>query len=233
MKAPLDAEHNFMWLLGALVFLLFSDAMFAQVDSRAGQRFVNLTLMVTMVIAVWSVDTDKRRWLTWKLGASLIFATIMISDSIIESNFLATYQLFITLIFLLFSLHLCWKQVMFSGFVDGNKVIGAICIYILIGLIWAFFYLMVEHYFPGSFKGLDPGIWQHNLEELIYYSMVTLTTLGYGDITPTLPLARFLAYAEAVTGVFYTTILVASLIGMRLAHYSEQMNHGKNGSGDT
>ncbi len=65
MKARLDAEHNFMWLLGALVFLLFSDAMFAQVDSRAGQRFVNLTLMVTMVIAVWSVDTNKRRWLVF------------------------------------------------------------------------------------------------------------------------------------------------------------------------
>jgi voltage-gated potassium channel len=47
--------------------------------------------------------------------------------------------------------------------------------------------------------------------------MVTLTTLGYGDITPEQPLARFLAYSEAVAGIFYTTILVASLIGVRLA----------------
>ena len=50
--------------------------------------------------------------------------------------------------------------------------------------------------------------------------MVTLTTLGYGDITPTSPLTRFLAYMEAAIGVFYTTVLVASLIGLRLAGYT-------------
>ena len=51
------------------------------------------------------------------------------------------------------------------------------------------------------------------MEDVIYYSMVTLTTLGYGDITPAQPLTRFLAYMEAVAGIFYTTVLVASLIG--------------------
>ena len=74
--------------------------------------------------------------------------------------------------------------------------------YILIGLIWSFGYLIVEHLFPGSFKGLEDSLWQHNLEELIYYSLVTLTTLGYGDITPQQPLAQFLAYMEAITGIF-------------------------------
>ena len=110
---------------------------------------------------------------------------------------------------------------MFRGMVDGNKIIGAICIYMLIGIIWAFGYLVVEFLFPGSFSNLEEELWQENLEELLYYSMVTLTTLGYGDITPQQPLARFLAYMEAVVGIFYTTILVASLIGMRLAHYGE------------
>ena len=53
--------------------------------------------------------------------------------------------------------------------------------------------------------------------------MVTLTTLGYGDITPQQPVARFLAYMEAITGIFYTTVLVASLIGMRLAQHGETL----------
>ena len=221
MKRVITHRSNFVWLLIALVFLLFSDAIFAQLDSHQGQRLINITLMVTIVAAVWSVQTSQGRWLNWKLGMTLIIAALMIGDSIIESNFLAIYQLTSSFLFLTFSLLLCWRQVMFSGTIDTNKVIGAICIYILIGLIWSFGYLIVEHLFPGSFKGLEDSLWQHNLEELIYYSLVTLTTLGYGDITPQQPLAQFLAYMEAITGIFYTTILVASLIGMRLAHYGE------------
>ena len=61
--------------------------------------------------------------------------------------------------------------------------------------------------------------WQKNIDDVLYYSMVTLTTLGYGDITPLQPLTRFLAYMEAITGIFFTTVLVASLIGLRLASY--------------
>ncbi|NCF18073.1 MAG: hypothetical protein GWP63_07495 [Haliea sp.] len=229
MKRVITHRSNFVWLLIALLFLLFSDAMFAQLDSHQGQRLINITLMLTIVAAVWSVETSQGRWLNWKLGMTFIIAALMIGDSIIESNFLAIYQLTSSFIFLMFSLLLCWRQVMFSGTIDTNKVIGAICIYILIGLIWSFGYLIVEHLFPGSFKGLEDSLWQHNLEELIYYSLVTLTTLGYGDITPQQPLAQFLAYMEAITGIFYTTVLVASLIGMRLAHYSEGISQKTRG----
>ena len=94
---------------------------------------------------------------------------------------------------------------------------GAICIYLLLALVWAFAYQIVEAYVPGSMNGLDHDLWQHNTDDLVYYSFVTLTTLGYGDITPEEPITRFLAYMEAVTGVFYMAILVASLIGIRLA----------------
>lgn len=225
MKRVVHERDNFFVLLLALIFLLFSDALFSQFEALQVQRLINLTLMVTIVVAVWSVQPEKGGWLNWKIGLSFIVASLMISDSMIESNVLAIYQLVTVFMFLCGTLYLCWKQVMFRGMVDGNKIIGAICIYILMGLIWAFAYLITEELFPGSFKGLEPGLWQHQLEELTYYSMVTLTTLGYGDITPTQPLSRFLAYIEAIVGIFYTTILVASLIGMRLAHYSEKITH--------
>jgi hypothetical protein len=224
MKHPVTERDNFIWLLIALVTLLFTDALFAQLGTLEGQRYVNLMLMVTIVAAVWAVDYGQgKRLLNWKLGMSFIIIGLMVGDSLLLDNRLALFQLCSSFLFLSFTLHLCWRQVIFSGVVDGNKIVGAICIYILIGLIWAFAYLIVEQVFPGSFSGLDNGPWQLNLDTFIYYSMVTLTTLGYGDITPQLPLARFLAFMEAITGVFYTTILVASLIGMRLAHYSEKL----------
>lgn len=225
MKAPVSDRNNFVWLLIALVMLLFTDALFSQFEYLEGQRVVNISLMVTIIIAVWAVDYgDGNKLHGLKIAMSVITVGLMVGDSILEDNRLALFQLASSFLFLTFTLHLCWRQVIFSGVVDGNKIVGAICIYMLIGLIWAFAYLIVEQLFPGSFKGLGETVpWQFNLEPLIYYSMVTMTTLGYGDITPQMPLARFLAFMEAITGVFYTTILVASLIGMRLAQHNEKL----------
>jgi hypothetical protein len=203
----------------ALVFLLFSGAMFAQFESEQGQRLVNISLMITLLIAVWSLEQNQRGWMNFKLGATLLIASLMIGDTILGDDRLAFAQLIIAFSFLSLSTYQAWRQVMFTGVIDGNKIIGAICIYILLGLVWAFGYLLVEAVFPNSFNGLDHKLWQHNLQELIYYSMVTLTTLGYGDITPNAPVARFMAYMESITGIFYTTVLVASLIGIRLASY--------------
>ena len=219
MAPHLTHRDNFTWLLLALVFLLFSGAMFAQFESDQGERLVNISLMITLLIGVWSMEQNQKKWMNFKLGATLLIASLMIGDTILGDETLSFPQLILAFSFLSLSTYQAWRQVMFTGVIDGNKIIGAICIYILLGLVWAFGYLLVEAIFPHSFNGLDHKLWQHNLQELIYYSMVTLTTLGYGDITPNAPVARFMAYMESITGIFYTTVLVASLIGIRLASY--------------
>ena len=210
-------RNNFMLLLSALVFFLFAGAVADQFDLVHTNRFINMALMVTLIVNIWAVDSPGTKFVSWKLGATLAIAITMITDTVIESNFLAKFQLLITFIFLCLTLWQAWTQVMFTGHVDQNKIVGAICIYLLMGMVWAFAYLIVEAFLPGSFNGLDGELWQHNTDTMVYYSIVTLTTLGYGDITPEGPIAQFLAYMEAVTGVFYMAILVASLIGIRLA----------------
>ena len=104
--------------------------------------------------------------------------------------------------------------------VDANILFAAICVYMLIGFICGSGYYLIELLVgdPGvltSLKGnLGVGLPRH---EAIYYSFVTLTTLGYGDITPVRPLASAVAYIEAVFGVFYIAILVGTLIGLMLS----------------
>ena len=222
MPKAINTRDNFIWLLVALVFLLFGGAVFDQLESRHGERLINASLLITIIVAVWSIQENQGRWLNRKIGITLAFGVIMISDSLIESIVLSTAQLVMCFLFFGLTLHLAWRQIMFVGQVDGNKIIGAICIYIIMGLVWAFAYLLVEEAFPGSFNGLDHTAWQKNIDDILYYSLVTLTTLGYGEITPVQPLARFLAYMEAITGIFFTTILVASLIGLRLASYTNK-----------
>ena len=220
MMAPQITERdNFFWLLIALVLLLASDAVFSQFESAQGKLLVNISMVLTLFVAVWALERNQRGRVlrNWKIGLTVIVACLMVADSLVENRFLALGQLAGCFLFLCLSLYLVWKQVLFTGYVDTNKIVGSICIYILLGLVWAFGYLIAEELFPGSFNGLDHEVWQGNLEQLVYYSMVTLTTVGYGDITPEQPVARFLAFMEGITGIFYTTILVASLIGVRLS----------------
>ena len=77
-------------------------------------------------------------------------------------------------------------------------------------------YLLIAQAIPGAFNGIEQLVWYENFADISYFSYVTVTTLGYGDITPVAHLARFLVYMEAVVGVFYMAILVASLIGIRI-----------------
>lgn len=104
---------------------------------------------------------------------------------------------------------------------SGDAVFGAVCGYLLLGIIWSILYSAVEMATPGSFRmpvrgdtavaatRPDRGI-------LSYYSFITLATVGYGDVTPTTPLARTLAWIEAITGQFYLAILVAGLVGFKV-----------------
>ena len=86
-----------------------------------------------------------------------------------------------------------------------------------IGIIWALLYGLVEVLIEGSFSGNLLNVGGSRFWDLIYFSFVTLTTLGYGDILPMNSYARTLAYIEAIAGQFYIAILVASLVGAHLS----------------
>ncbi|MHB8957648.1 MAG: potassium channel family protein [Pirellulaceae bacterium] len=89
------------------------------------------------------------------------------------------------------------------------------------GIIWSLLYFAVETASPGSFFMASPGrdgatAAPLHRGDLSYYSFITLATVGYGDVTPTTPLARTLAWTEAITGQFYLAILVAGLVGFKV-----------------
>lgn len=98
-----------------------------------------------------------------------------------------------------------------------DSIFGAVCGYLFLGLAWSMSYLMIETFQPGSFRISEllctPGE-QSRSYVLIYYSFVTLTTVGYGDVTPISPTTRTLAWIEALTGQFYLAIIVAGLVSM-------------------
>jgi hypothetical protein len=103
--------------------------------------------------------------------------------------------------------------------VTRDLIIGAAVVYLLMAIMWTFIFIVVETLHPGSFN-LPEGQNIEAGEHFIYFSFVTLTTLGYGDITPVTRLARNLCTLEAVIGQLYLVVQVAWLVGV---HVSQSM----------
>lgn len=98
--------------------------------------------------------------------------------------------------------------------VSVDTILGALCVYLLISLVAAFSYVAVATADADAFIGLSST--DQRLGDMLYFSVTTLTTLGYGDIAPATPLARALATLEALIGQLYLVVLVAYLVGQRL-----------------
>ena len=95
--------------------------------------------------------------------------------------------------------------------VTRDMSFAAMCAYIILGLIWLFVYAIIETRAPGSFLVAQTGA---SPSELIQFSFVTLTTLGYGDVTPITDFSRSWAILEAILGQFYIAVVLARLVGL-------------------
>lgn len=104
--------------------------------------------------------------------------------------------------------------------ITADVIIGGICVYFLIGLMWAYIFIALEMVHPGSFHIAKDAV--ANEAEFTYFSFVTLTTLGYGDTTPLSTPARNFVLIEAVMGQLYIAILIARLVGIHIAQASSK-----------
>ncbi|MBI3797916.1 MAG: two pore domain potassium channel family protein [Deltaproteobacteria bacterium] len=180
-----------------LVALLASVSAFS--DNRGGSLLVSVLGVVALAF----------RWATY---VSESYVLQFISDSM--------GVLFFALIAVLIL-----AAVLREHTVTGDTISGALCVYFLMALVWAFLFMLVESAHPGSFQitegkkiAADPN---HSLAPplsvFIYFSLVTLSTVGYGDILPLTTPARGLAALEGVIGQFYLAVLVARLVGLYTA----------------
>jgi hypothetical protein len=101
--------------------------------------------------------------------------------------------------------------------VTSETVAGALSAYLFIGLIWAAIFALLERLHQGSVK-LTTEEEAFLLPSCIYYSFVTLTSLGYGDVTPNTMPTQYLSFVEAATGQLYLAVLVARLVGRHTVH---------------
>lgn len=188
---PLFEERSFgRALLAVFLTLVVAGAGYAAAETRK-EKIVAGAVGVPMVLFVW-------------LGMVYRPTTLLVVAYV-----LVTIFLFVVIVLLL-------RGILRHEVVRADTIYGAICVYLLLGIAWAGVYDVIEVFRPGSFQvsealQVDGGL---DWSDTTYFSFVTLTTLGYGDISPVSRLAKSMAMLEAVTGVLYLATLIARLVSM-------------------
>jgi hypothetical protein len=207
-------ENNFYYLfVGLLVLLLLLPTAHMAID-RTVFPLLEIAFVLMLLIGVWSLR--ESRW-SFYAGLALVglAAALALASAALALPWLRLVQLANLGLFCGVSFGITMRHVLARGPITLNQLVGAMCAYLLLGILWAAAYFALHTAMPDAFA-LPADL---AFDQFIYFSFVTLTTLGYGDITPVLPLARALAYLEAVIGQLYVAVLVAALVGRHVAEW--------------
>ena len=173
-------------------------------------------ILVILVAAMYTLDPENRKNRRWVfLGVFAIIAQLVaLTDSPFEGRILAA----MVVIFFFSSLTLrIIVQIAKTNRVNLHVILGSISAYLMIGIAAGLLFVLVEALNPNAISFSYTT--EPNLHDFFFYSFVTLSTLGYGDVTPEAPIAQFLAYTLAIAGQIYMTILVAFLMGKFLTRH--------------
>ncbi|MEP5323550.1 ion channel, partial [Marinobacter alexandrii] len=198
---------NFNLLFLGLLILLLGGPFIHQYGGWSNSLLLELIFGTASLLFLLSFAKDLRVFVLGLIPASLtvvfsILAVVFDKDVFRYSMQISAFA------FCLFAIRYSALEVFLSGAVDLNKIIGSICIYLLLVVAWAIVYDFLELVTPGSFAGLSETTDLSRFDEFSYFSLVTITTLGYGDITPENSVAGITAGLQATAGVFYSAVLV-------------------------
>jgi len=200
-----------------LVFLLVYIFFIYPLGQIASVRLItNLFFLVILVTGAIAATGNR-------VFRTLVFSWSFLALVLLGVNHLFPHEAFLlarnslSLFFLVLLTLFILGQAFREGPTTSHRITGAVAAYLLLGLIWSLAYYLVELGIPGSFslQGL-PGDKETLHSHFFYFSFVTLTTLGYGDIVAVHPMARMLVILEGVTGQLFPVILISRLVSLHV-----------------
>ncbi len=176
-------------------------------------RLVNRVMVTLILVSGVLAVADHRRLAIMLAAISFVVVAIAWGQELVPLAMFSVFRDIVVVGALLVLAFAVGINVFTSGHAIGDRVFGAIVLYLLLGLLWAIAYQIAESLVPGSFASSpnpDAG-----LSGWFYFSFVTLTTVGYGDITPVTSTVRSLAIFEALIGQLYPAIIIARLVSLQ------------------
>lgn len=227
MVRLLSIRFKFKTLLILLFTLAIMDPILKQFGNF-GLGILDILFTMALLTALYSVSGNRRLLIT---GIILVIPIFLLGlSNYAKTNFYLTLLVFTLAItfFVLVGVSIL-IHIVAEEKVTVDLIYGSACVYLLMGFAWAIIYGFIEVLMHGSFKidgtlmGYPDLLGQYSFlnEKLVYFSFVTLTTLGYGDVIPMTGPAKTAATLEAVVGQLYIALLVARLVGLQISQSME------------
>jgi voltage-gated potassium channel Kch len=228
-KQSEDREFGrFAILLAALVMFMCGMA-FVSSDEGIGPWVVRLGTVLLLLAAVYTAS--EQRWhFVVALGLALPALGTQLHEALIDERGIFLLRASLNAALLFFTALLVSMDLLKQHRVSVDTILGGINVYLLFAIGFMFLHAVVEVSSPGSYQyqgeilieviGETPGITAVRM--LLYFSVVTMTTLGYGDIVPIAPVARMLCGGEAVAGQLYVAIFIARLVALQVGQTSRR-----------
>jgi hypothetical protein len=208
-------EERSLTVMLALLLLHFFVLTPGRSLGHAFQFIASLFLILALLAGILALQRRAVR----RLGTFLVAGAIFFRVAAVfgDAAWLTVGDTLFTLFSLMALILIVFRQVSEEGPVSGHRVRGAVALYLLIAIFFAFLYGLTEELAPGAFN--ISGSWADDVargETFYYFSVVTLTTVGFGDITAVHPFVRSLVMLEALIGQLYPAILIARLVTLQL-----------------
>jgi hypothetical protein len=201
-----------------LLVLLLVD-LFVLLPQALGHRLLEVAsgMVFSLVLLSGLLTMARHRALQAVFTVFVLLAVVIHTSQVfLHLPVLASWDFLFTSLALAGLLIVTLWMVYQDGPVTAHRVRGAIAAYVLIAVLFANAYALISYLVPGAFNMPQPTGRTEQMQALYYFSVVTLTTLGYGDITAVHPMARSLVMVEALIGQLYPAILIARLVSLEI-----------------
>jgi hypothetical protein len=208
MKTEAHDRHSLALLVSLLFFLVLSAFL---EENRISQVFMFLSMYATLIVAILKLSEKRAmRWPALLLTASSLLVSLVTIFRPVHTLRTANW--------LLLSAFLGYISVALFSFLQQSsaiiraKLLASLSLYLILGMFYFAVFNLIQEVHPGSFVEVGPTPIMASRDSLLYLSLATLTTLGYGDVLAVSRPARMIVVLEAATGVFYVAITVARLV---------------------
>jgi hypothetical protein len=153
------------------------------------------------------------------ITAAVIAGSLRTISFFFPSLWLLTVQDVFGLLFFALLARLVFKRIFRDGPMTFYRIQGSVVIFLLIGLMYAMLYTVLERYYPNSLHVAEgEQVIKSTYSQMLYFSFVTMTTLGIGDMIPSTPTAKALVVFQGMIGLLYPVIMIARLVSLEVSH---------------
>jgi len=219
-------HHRFTWLLLSLVVYILCTPLIIDLVSEEFAMPAKITVMAISIVwvgaATFAVSTQKS---TMIIAMTLMFTSLLLEffTTLLPTTISIILFHLLRIAFIGFIISHVLRQLFKPRIVTFDTISASLCVYLMLGALWANLYSIAEVITPGSIAIVLPEAHRPKNDEIarsfhmLYFSFVTLSTVGYGDLVPTTAVARMFAVTEAISGQIYLLVMVSRLVGLQVS----------------